>query len=161
MFSIIFTFFDSKKVFQLFFVDIPRCPLKEKSFWLAIGKFSQFIRFLWAIINLPSQTASIGEHKINIVAVFHDTFDQLLELILVFRRKDVLAIVKDYQDVSFIKFFDYFLCIFLESFVELYLWALKKLHADGFKYFKHFFTRSDVKVDNPIFKYISNLYISD
>lgn len=68
-------------------------PLEEQSLRLAVSQLLEFVQLLRAVVDLPVDVTAMGKHKVDIVTIFHDCFDELLEILLLLRQHDILAVI--------------------------------------------------------------------
>lgn len=122
-----------------------------------LWKFSKFIYFLGAVIDLSDNPSAISENKVNIVTIFHNNFNKFFELIFIFWKHNTLAIVHHNENFFLMDFFYYFLSIVCMSVIQLTRLIVKQLHGKCIIDFSHFLEWSYVEINNTIFKYISEL----
>lgn len=153
--------FHRKELFSFLGVDASRHPLEEKSFRLFLIQPPKLIQLFRAVVYLPLDTEPVREDKVHLHGIFHDYFDQVLELVPVIGRHNALAVVHNDQHMLIGQLLYNPLGVFLELFVKLYLHVIEKLKNQGLHDFFDALAVSDIDVDDPIPEKVPELDVSD
>ena len=95
MLVVLIFMFHIEEILKFLLLYIPRYFVKKQGLGLPIVEFLQLIKFLGTVIDLSADGMPIGKDKHYVLAVLHEMLCKLLEIILLLRCHDVLAVIKN------------------------------------------------------------------